>query len=1210
MGHPDDPADDPPRRKLSRPRSLISSSYLSRRLEQHHKTALPLSPSTSYEVGDYPTFARSKSRERSPRQDTRSKLRAYLHAPRNGKADSSDDDDEGYRGLPGIAKGVKHRLSRVGTGSSTLHLSSSGASTSQLSSLSIPLLDEEDTARMVEEIKEKAYMDSVAALNHVSSPVDGDMHVDSIPSPIRRKSLYTPGIATRTPNDILRKPPPPQKLQSQADRDYYFNPNLPASSPLARLVALEVGKSGRSTPNLDYSHLGGLGLGTLRVTNGPPSPKAQENTPCSLDTPTLYSVDKDLAGEVIAKVESHEQALLVVDGPVQAEDKISNTSPSISEVGVNSELSKAGQEQNQDTDSKRRGPRSVSPLKYEHIIDDKDLEETSSGSAHTKWLHRKHSLPSGFFSTASDQATTNALDYMQELPDTPFRRAQTTGVDRPNSKHDSNSDENDKVSFEDEGLVMCKSYRSTLAMWRSFVHDADQKKTNSETREDAYRKLNSNSTRNRSAVSRPTSSSASTKTTDLRSICTDPSTVKSSKKADSGYSSSESLALWNKASTDDVAVPSSDAGTSKAGSKKLIRLSGPRKLPRSLSRKARTNDATISTNQGFSCPTMVIPAQPVPSEVCLTRLDASLPKRNAASETLVVASPRSVSKTRKLRKSKSQWEQLPVNSIVFQGTRTLSQSHIPQVPANIASKHAERLREFPLLDHTFPSLQHVDSDESLFRGESKSVPIRFPSPVQSLETADSICNGDLEWTSSRSNQNWKIKSASKSSSRNSSKARRRSSQSEGVISITDFGTVIECLGGSPYDAAQPASSNSWKRATISHPHQLGASMPRAKSMTDVPNEAALQLAKLRSRFSTQSFSRPFESSFGRFGGFDKGNMMRPHSMIVDAPPVPALPAEYTSREIKRITLPPLEMARQEAVECERHSENPTRPQGLIIEIQALPAMPAEKEVTSKSPDSPQAFEPRRKTFNDRGGVPGKLARPRSIIADAPPVPVLPSKSQLEHIEAQVFRSNSSKTNVVAAPTKEEKFTESEVGARENCTRQTLQSGDRPQAWKSLGEAWAQRRKSAGDALLLRSRTDKSSQAPAISDGSTGSLELEKPTAKFPDLTNCLVKPGTPIGKYTRSPLRNILQSQSPLPVESHSIASQKSRDTKERSAADLGALTGRFAGGFHYGYEPGLGLGGSAGTRLAKSTASRKSINVSRGYGLDLSDVPIFVTPR
>jgi hypothetical protein len=53
----------------------------------------------------------------------------------------------------------------------------------------------------------------------------------------------------------------------------------------------------------------------------------------------------------------------------------------------------------------------------------------------------------------------------------------------------------------------------------------------------------------------------------------------------------------------------------------------------------------------------------------------------------------------------------------------------------------------------------------------------------------------------------------------------------------------------------------------------------------------------------------------------------------------------------------------------------------------------------------------------------------------------------------------------------------------------------------------------------------------------------------------------------------------------------------------------RYAGGLEYGFEPGFGLGGSAGTRLMgvgmSQGASRKSVDVSQLYGVDFSDVPI-----
>jgi len=53
----------------------------------------------------------------------------------------------------------------------------------------------------------------------------------------------------------------------------------------------------------------------------------------------------------------------------------------------------------------------------------------------------------------------------------------------------------------------------------------------------------------------------------------------------------------------------------------------------------------------------------------------------------------------------------------------------------------------------------------------------------------------------------------------------------------------------------------------------------------------------------------------------------------------------------------------------------------------------------------------------------------------------------------------------------------------------------------------------------------------------------------------------------------------------------------------------RFSGGLGYGYEPGAGLGGSAGTRNVGKLAGggRKSVDVSMQYGVDFSDVPVFL---
>lgn len=55
------------------------------------------------------------------------------------------------------------------------------------------------------------------------------------------------------------------------------------------------------------------------------------------------------------------------------------------------------------------------------------------------------------------------------------------------------------------------------------------------------------------------------------------------------------------------------------------------------------------------------------------------------------------------------------------------------------------------------------------------------------------------------------------------------------------------------------------------------------------------------------------------------------------------------------------------------------------------------------------------------------------------------------------------------------------------------------------------------------------------------------------------------------------------------------------------SLHDRYSGGLDYGWERGAGFMSSAGTRSSGSEAKRKSVRMSESYGLDLSDVPVFL---
>lgn len=128
------------------------------------------------------------------------------------------------------------------------------------------------TAESYEWIKDQAERDRMAMKNHCASP--GAEENAEVKAPIRRKSLLTPGVATRG-TDLLRKPPTlHNRSNTQVDAQArYYNTGLSSTSPLSRIASLDIPGNGTRTPveasraatpaELDYGR-----LGVLRITNG------------------------------------------------------------------------------------------------------------------------------------------------------------------------------------------------------------------------------------------------------------------------------------------------------------------------------------------------------------------------------------------------------------------------------------------------------------------------------------------------------------------------------------------------------------------------------------------------------------------------------------------------------------------------------------------------------------------------------------------------------------------------------------------------------------------------------------------------------------------------------------------------------------------------------------------------------------------------------
>ncbi|KAF4555306.1 Hypothetical protein D9617_2g052620 [Elsinoe fawcettii] len=89
------------------------------------------------------------------------------------------------------------------------------------------------------------------------------------------------------------------------------------------------------------------------------------------------------------------------------------------------------------------------------------------------------------------------------------------------------------------------------------------------------------------------------------------------------------------------------------------------------------------------------------------------------------------------------------------------------------------------------------------------------------------------------------------------------------------------------------------------------------------------------------------------------------------------------------------------------------------------------------------------------------------------------------------------------------------------------------------------------------------------------------------------------------PLHQVQQDRLNIP---HKQGGEKRWSHASDAAPSPESLFDRFGGGLDYGWDRGNGFTGSAGTRSgASEKAHRKSLVLSESYGVDLSDVPVFV---
>ena len=1106
-------------RRLSKPRTNKSSSNLL--AEQ------PTPPSSPHNSSDLDYFGSDAvvvdSRgERRSRSKSRGRIKAYLYGSSHDLVQTSSDEEETQTGIAGAARDVRKRLSR--TGSSMVSLRSTKASVTRHSNSSSSGLlssrstewqgmDPEESALIADQIKERAYHDSLAAQNHVPAPRDEDKHVDSTMAPLRRKSLYTPGIATRNASDILRKPPKPM-----TDHEYYYNPQRPETSPLSHLASLSVVEDGRSTPcNLHYPQLGGLQLGTLRVTNGASSPVPGSQPPdlaYRSATPESKTLDEYYTASEGSVTGDRDHAITL---PLRAGSPMGLESKTEGSMGVDNGVPST--------------PRKS--LAFERISSDESFPFSREGSdqaARFTGLGLKGEI-SGNIPEMKKGGLDAPLPFNERTSKTcPPETLGLIPQNEPLNEIQDLGKENFRNSFCLE-MGLPKSYRvseETLGEHLSLKGKASHEilrfegPTLSESLPSKTRSSNFGFVRGRKpdeccrfGAQSPNGALdiADEYIAEFEGIpfsCRAPECNKATIPHSQDSINEERRPRTVEAN---LTQAGNGSGSREAAFRKLT-LNGdmpstrkPEGLsvpPAQPSRRSASSE-TPQTDSGYGSYASLT-EQPANGVGFKSESNPVRPTNSTASsqpQTLetVRDSARSPFRDplRKLRKQRPKSQPPPVNLIPIH--HELTNANIPRIPSIIAVRHANRLSRFPLLEHTFPSSQHTTANAVLSPVQVHDAPIRFPSPANALEAASApleplrIATSRLQpstvivdednWSAShivrspswsefgggrrkkeqrrlakeeRDIEKRQVKEEKElgkrlqkdrkelnrhtkkdenklrfTRSRSAPRIRARSSEGQSrhdvPITIADFGTVTESLGNSPYDVAKstppnPQNTRNW------HPHQISTAMPRPNpslsararaqtlflDMPSVPALAAVDLkahnvewARERRRSQTSSAVRTQSSNDS---SSVPANFARADSVTMGAtPPVPALPSANQVR-------------RREA-EIIR-----SRPHSMFLEAPVPIAILRKIEDKNTVPHPSES---------------GSSAAPRKT-KDSEIVPELWSCGSLERKCAKTVDGSRQASNNL-------------VGENDKAI------STKDQLWETQSNAWSQRRKSAGEALL-------------------------------------------------------------------------------------------------------------------------------------------------
>jgi hypothetical protein len=831
------------RYRLSKPRTITATtpSPINSKIDLNSPYPKQGSPAT---VG---------SQDSKSHQQVRQSLRDHLFGEaQSPQIEDLSEEEENESPIDG-SKGIRKRISRTGTMISkraSFRLSLNPLSRSATSVTREQSAEPESEEDVIQQIKEKARQARVTALRQpVEVIIDEEGYEERIFPPTRKKSLFTPGLATRNPDDLLAKPPqtPVRKI---SERDYYYNPHLSENSPLSRIAALDLANrpftpiARSATPaDLDYGNLGGLGA--LRITNGVASP-----------VPSVRSA---------ALASRKSSATLRTQTDYFSLQTVRPTSrdfrPFLQEVRRSGEFSNGYQEyiKGQAAEiSKVEQPIDQSP---EQITPWPQIIPHNEGIEYLK--KRSKSVPS---LPQADRTSLIALNYMAEISDNPFTSDDNELMSPLEATTKPNEIEADL--FEEQATQS----RSSMESLRDGLDLPVIQNHASDFGQSTFQML---------AKIGKSSSTLNVNMAESNMKKAQPTNIE----ANSKHSSSSSLQSLRK-----QPLPSKEKDVRPTNRmSEAERLFGPRSSLQDVIQPQRTSarpspvtvSTTITSRSSVFTASAKNSSDTIPTIASTTSANTTNSKSSTPSKRLQKPRPTSMPP--------------PSNRVTIQIHPDIEVNHlIPPIPNDVAERNARRHEELPPLEHTLPSVHHEALELEDMQPQPISDPVKFPTPSASI---DMLTKKFSEHSAQRPKRNVQRRSFLGSFKRPERSSPPVEETYDTTETIMTLGDIAHSLGSSPYDIAR-TQGNPNPKSKPKPTNKIAPSLPRAKSMIGMSDHEAGELSRMRSSHRSASMSEemdkierqppsPRNKHFNDRGGVP-GKMPSP-SINKKLPPLPAIP---------------------------------------------------------------------------------------------------------------------------------------------------------------------------------------------------------------------------------------------------------------------------------------------------------------------------------